>query len=177
MRSKNCEMVPAEPFSDWLNQRVAYWATRLDGAGGHEGETGPAAHVCQEVGWWGSLKRERDTGIRKLYRFRTRHSEKTVGRVKGGGRGVIVKVEATEFPRDVVEEALHHAGVLFEELYPGIAAAEEVMLEPEKWCPHCQEARHPINGVCAFCDWRLAPATGQTLRGRMLTKRRKVVAA
>jgi hypothetical protein len=76
-----------------------------------------------------------------------------------------------------VEDALHHAGVLFEELYPEIAAAEEVMLEPEKWCPHCRESRHPINGLCAFCDWRLGPETGQTLHGRMLTKRRKVVTA
>lgn len=104
-----------------------------------------------------------------MYRFRRCIGESRRGRNQRMGiRGMPVTYPLSEYPRDVVEDALHHAGVLFSEVYPEIAAAEELELEPAKWCPGCREERTPIDGHCPFCEWRIGPPTGQVLRGRRL---------
>lgn len=170
MRRKDCEMIPAQPFSDWLNNRVAYWEQRYDGHHGlPPGEDSPAARVARECGWAG------ETGLRRLYRHRHRVLESAVGKNRHS-KGVRTVRVTDWFPRDVVEDALHEAGVLFSDVYPEIAAAEDVVLEPAKWCAGCREERTPINGVCPFCEWRLGPSTGQVLLGRKLSRGRRVAA-
>lgn len=171
MRRKNCEMVPAQPFADLLNARVAYWERELAG-GVLPGDDGPTVRVARQFGWVHN-KEDADTGVRRLYRHRHRVMESAKGKSRGS-KGTRTVYLTDEFRRDIVEDALHHAGIPFAELYPEIAEAEEVELEPAKWCPNCQEERTPINGICAFCNWRIGPATGQVLRGRFIRKRDRV---
>jgi hypothetical protein len=163
-------MIPAQPFSDWLNNRVAYWEQRLNG---HyclpSGEDAPAVRVARECGWIG------ETGTKRLYRFRHRLLESAVGKNRHN-KGVRITRVTDWFPRDVVEDALHEAGVLFADVYPEIAAAEDVFLEPAKWCAGCREERTPINGICARsasggsvrrparCCWATSCLTGEGWR-------------
>jgi hypothetical protein len=155
--AKSLERVPAAPFANWLNQRIAYWEARED-------SLNAVIHLLDEIGW------PVQSGSRRLYRYRRMLAETRRGRDNSRGipRGKAMTLVATEYPRAVVEDALHHAGVLFSEVYPEIAAAEDLELEPAKWCPGCREERTPINGQCAFCDWRIGPKTGQKLHGRRL---------
>jgi hypothetical protein len=56
----------------------------------------------------------------------------------------------------VVEDALHHAGVLFEDVYPPEmypALYEDIPLEAEEWCPGCQDHCTPIKAACPWCEW------------------------
>jgi hypothetical protein len=147
------EHVPAEPFVRWLNQRLAVLAKRS------RGDVNMAViALARECGWAHSSS---DGGVRRLYRFRKQRRSTSRG-------GIKQDIETTTFPRDTVEEALFAAGVAFEDLYPEIAEREAVVLEPEGWCPDCREHRTPIDGLCPFCEWRIGPATGQTLAGRRM---------
>lgn len=161
MRRKDREEVPAEPFARWLNERYEYWEQRCRYIDTSRPGEHPTSRVCQEIGWEG------ETGVRRLWRYRHRLSETAKGRTRTS-RGTRVLLTMQTFPRDVVEDALHHADVMFMELYPDIAAAEELDLEPAQWCPGCREERTPIDGHCPFCEWRVGPSTGQVLRGRKL---------
>jgi hypothetical protein len=166
-RYQNTEMIPAKPFADLLNARVEFWERRLS-ADGLPSDRGATVRVAHEFGWT-----DGESGIRRLYRLRFRTLESTTGRSKHS-KGVRKISIAETFRRDLVEDALHHAGIQFADLYPDIAAAEDLELEPSKWCCGCREERTPINGVCPFCEWRLGPSTGQVLRGSKLPRSRKV---
>jgi hypothetical protein len=170
VRRKDREMIPAQEFADYLNNRVAHWEQRLNG---HyclpSGEDAPAVRVARECGWVG------ETGMKRLYRFRHRLLESATGKNRHN-KGIRTVTVTDWFPRDVVEDALHEAGVPFADVYPEIAAAEDVFLEPAKWCAGCREERTPINGVCPFCEWRLGPSTGQVLLGHKLSHGRRVAA-
>jgi hypothetical protein len=160
-RSKLADLIPAQPFADWLNERIEHWQTVLPG---DPKNSGALYRVLEEIGWTPG-----EAGVRRLYRYRKCLSETRTGRnIRKGIPGVCITVPVAMYPRPVVEDALHHAGVLFSDLYPAIAASEELWLEPAKWCPGCQASHTPINGQCPFCDWRLGPPTGQQLRGERL---------
>ena len=150
---KGTEYVPATPFSQWLQARYEFHVRRFNIGYGSLADSGPGpaiAAVCQEIGWEG------DAGTRRLYRYRHQLSESQVGKKRGknGERNPGVKVTRTaeQWPRRVVEDALHRAGVLFEDLYPEIAAAEDRPLEPAVWCVACNERVHPVGGVCLWCS-------------------------
>ena len=166
--SKKLERVPAAPFARWLNQRLEYWRRQeqmnslIPGLAGTDSSS--IKRLLQEIGW-----PDADSGARRLYRYRRMISETAVGKnARLGIRGTAVTRTTETYPRQIVEDALHHAGVLFSEVYPEIAAAEDQHLEPEAWCPGCQDMTHPINGQCAWCDWQITKPTGQTLMGRVL---------
>ena len=163
MRKRHEEVVPSLPFAEWLNRRVS--EHEADAARGYgPDEYGPIIRMCIELGWSPT-----DAAARRLYRMRYMISETSRGRKsRRGEKGVRVLGVADWYTRSVVEEALFHAGVPFGELYPEIVAAEDLVLEPEAWCPGCRESRSPINGQCPFCEWRLGPPTGQALLGRRL---------
>lgn len=163
-RSASTEMVPAVPFANWLNERVKYWEQRAPSTTPEPGETaferGAGTRVLGEIGW-----QEGDSALRRLYKYRYRRFD---SKKKVNGRFVRYVYAPDCYPRDIVEDALDHAGVPFADLYPEIAAADEVELEPETWCPACREHRTPIDGLCPFDDWRIGPPTGQRLAGRLL---------
>src|SRR4051812_10610355 len=148
------ERVPAEPFARWLNQRLAWWekeapleVVKVSQA---NGSLGPIQCLLLEIGW------PLDKGPRRLYRYRRLRSETSVGRnLRQGKRGTLAVKLQREFPRDVVEDALDHAGVLFGDLYPDIVAAEAVEPEPRRWCPTCAEMTTPIGGCCPWCETRV----------------------
>lgn len=165
------EMVPAEPFARWLNQRLAWWEKRaliesvVKPSRGDVGSLGPMQCLLLEIGW--SL----DSGPRKLYRYRSLRRETTIGKSpRRGIRGIAVVKPMLECQRAIVEEALHHAGVPFSDLYPDIAAAEAVEPEPQRWCPMCDEQTTPIGGCCPWCETRVGPETGQKLAGRSFVR-------
>jgi hypothetical protein len=154
------EWVPAEPFARWLNERVTYWEQSSKDAA--------LRKVLEEIGW---TDYSVEAGLRRLFRMRYMRLESAHGRKKGVSRGVPFVGRVDQFRRSIVEDALHNAGVLFADLYPEIAAAEDVLLEPEAWCPGCRAEVTPVNGQCTFCDWRVGPKTGQVLQGRKLSGR------
>jgi hypothetical protein len=147
-RYKGGEYVPAQPFADWINARVASYQAQ---------ETGMAAHqltavkrTAEDLGW-GS----HDGGIRKLYRYR--HMLRTVG--GGGSRARAVAqrdIPTDKFPRPVVEDALFTAGVDFYEMYPQFAHERDIELEPAAWCPNCRSHVTPIQGECPWDGWRIS---------------------
>jgi hypothetical protein len=166
------EVIPAEPFARWLNERVEYWV-RCYGVeeGRRMGEladgitAGPCLRVVHECGWTA------DAGLRRLHRMRRQLREDRVGRQQRQGiKGTPVVGHTDWFERHTVEDALFHAGVPFGDLYPEIAAAEDVALEPDAWCPWCRATRTPIGGLCPWCEWRCGPPTGQVLRGYRLDR-------
>lgn len=108
------EQVPAEPFVRWLNERLAFWATRCNGD-----VNGAAQLLAKEIGW---DKMGSDGGVRNLYRYR-----KQMRGSSGGGRKFDVPTET--FGRPAVEEALHCAGVRLGELYPYEALVDEFQME------------------------------------------------
>ena len=149
------ETVPAAPFAQWLNRRLGQIAARADTE-----FRGAVEALVYELGWDTPTL---NAGIRKLYRFRHQLMSGSRGGVKGSR-------PADTFPRETVEEALYHAGVMFDDIYPEIAAEEDVELEPDAFCHGCRDQVIPIDGCCPWCDWRTGPPTGQ----RLLGKRRAV---
>jgi hypothetical protein len=142
------EYVPAEPFGRWLQVRFEFHRYRLALPGDDAGASmGAHRALADELGWNG------DGGVRKLYRYRHMRKETARGSRRNGTR-VGVVFDQTHFPRCEVEEALHFAGVSFWELYPEIAAAEDVPLEPEMVCWECKDLVTPINGLCPWCVGR-----------------------
>ena len=134
------ERVPAKPFADWISKRLDTYR-----AGMPFGETpdmlGPMEQLASDLGWGAT-----DSGARKLYRFKHLLTSRS--------RNGISKEGATDtFRRDTVEDALDHAGVPFEDVYPDLAV--DVVLEPDVFCGRCREMVTPIGGVCPWCDRRL----------------------
>ena len=120
--------VPAEPFAGWLNHRYAEIA--------RSGAPDAAISLCREVGWIKdeAEKTQAETAKRRLYRFRHMNGETYVGRTDQrrhelGSRGKRKAIKIDAFPRDIVEEALHCAGVHLGELYPYEALVDEMMME------------------------------------------------
>jgi hypothetical protein len=98
--------IPAWPFAEWLTSRVAFWLPRVGGSG----QDAALRHVAGECGWMG------DSGLRMLYRFR--YQQRSTSTPLGArGRFKKTDVYTTTFPRETVEEALHHAGVDFYDLH------------------------------------------------------------
>jgi hypothetical protein len=57
------------------------------------------------------------------------------------------------YARRVVEDVLDQVdNVTFADLYPEIAAAEDLDLEPDGYCGSCHEVVTPIAGSCPWCD-------------------------
>lgn len=129
--------IPAKPFADWLNHRYEQLAKqqrltqRFDTS---KAELGAKSMLCRELGW-----PETDTGLRRLHRFRAMISESAVGRKdqnvkykrsgEQGPRGTRKVVPAETFSRQMVEEALHHAGIRLGEIYPYEALVDEMQME------------------------------------------------
>ena len=57
--------------------------------------------------------------------------------------------------RYAVEDMLTRAGEDFYALYPEYEHERDVELEPDGWCPHCQELTTPVEGKCLWCEGRL----------------------
>lgn len=143
------EKVPAEPFTRWLNERYEFHCRRMGVVSDPDLNrmANPSLALCDEIGW-------PEHGIRRLYRYRHGRVETHKGRTKTR-KGVPLVKPATHWRRDVVEEALHHAGVPFSDLYPEIAAAEDIPLERAMTCWKCNDVVHTIHGMCPWCDTQL----------------------
>lgn len=97
------ERVPVEPFLAWCREREAQILREIDHypAIGHMGQAagrtpaGAAPHtmLIMELGW------EHEVGSRRLHRWEHEN-------------------QSTDVDRAIVEDALHHAGASFEEVYP-----------------------------------------------------------
>jgi hypothetical protein len=161
------DLIPAAPFREYLNQRIAFWEKALgEETGVNRGPdgAGPQRRVCDELGW------VNDSGIRRLYRMRNG--------LRGVGRNKASRDVPTEhFSRAVVEDALHFAGIDFTDMYlsyarrlegrPGPARVVltfidsfELMAEElcapvevrEAWCSPCGEVTlRDGNGDCHWC--------------------------
>jgi hypothetical protein len=158
--------IPAWPFAEWLTSRVAFWLPRVGGSG----QDAALRHVAGECGWTG------DSGLRMLYRFR--YQQRSTSTPLGArGRFKKTDVYTTTFPRETVEEALHHAGVDFTDLHVDYAnrmagrtgtprevldfvaayepVAEELVSPVEvrqAWCIRCaEEVLIDANGECHWC--------------------------
>ena len=162
LRTADC--VPVEPFRSWLNERYAKYVQDLGGGevnqSGNEAARGmgPAQRVCIDIGW-GS----KETATRKLYRYRLGITETAIKRDKK----IVKKIrrDAIGFDRKTVEDALHHAGEDFYQMYAeywlprigtrgrplevlryilgmsvlaGHLVDRDEPLQPEAWCPGCR---------------------------------------
>lgn len=137
--------IPAKPFADWLNERFKFYEDQLRYQSVLRGSmlnfgNGPAQKVCEEIGWPG------DGGVRKLHRYRHQLMCGSVQTRK-------LDRHTEFFPRYVVEEALHRAGVGMWELYPDYVV--DIELEPDRWCPVCEEIVTPIDGFCPWDETRV----------------------
>jgi hypothetical protein len=169
--AKGGVQIPAWPFAEWLNLRVA---SKMALAETGEAKRSVLAQVAQECGWG-----REDGGLRKLYRYR--HMQKGTSVKVQGEKNRHRKVDITThlFFRDVVEDALHMAGVDFYDLYieyahrlegePGRPAdvlrfmgaywklADELMESANPWhreayCAPCGErTMRDSAGVCHWC--------------------------
>jgi hypothetical protein len=129
------DRIPAGPFRDFLNERIAHWERAL-AKEDEPDRSGAKRMVCQELGW------PDETGIRKLYRMS--HGLRGVGRSKGSK-----DIPTDYFNRVTVEEALHHAGVPFEFLYPEFADDLEPV-EGSCW-KHGSPVFLDAAGECQWC--------------------------
>jgi hypothetical protein len=111
--AKGGPQVPAWPFADWLNQRIAKYEACAQAV---DERRSVLSRVADECGWG-----QEDAGLRKLYRFR--HMQKGTSVKVQGQRNKHRKVDITahSFLRDTVEDACHVAGIDFTELYVGWA--------------------------------------------------------
>jgi len=118
--------VDAEPFKQWLDQQC---------------DAAPLDEVADMIGFGYS-----PTGVRRMFRYR-------YGRIETARNGQPVIAAATVYPRSVVEDALHRVRPgLFYDLYPEyLHELDDVTLEPDAWCPFCQQLVTPIDGLCPFC--------------------------
>lgn len=146
-------MVSALPFAGWLNERFAeYERDYKEGANG----VGAVSRLAREIGFADNVNE--DSAARRLYRYRRMVTESARGKHADGKKRRVV-LSVTEFGRDVVEEALSRVDPgLFYELYPEHAREkldasgfEDIVLEPDAWCPHCNEYVTPIDGLCPWC--------------------------
>lgn len=78
-------------------------------------------------------------------------NERTVYRYKNGLDGES-KPGVTTYARYPVEDALEALGIPFADVYPEIAAADDVELEPEAYCAQCRDDVIPLDGSCPWCD-------------------------
>lgn len=129
------DRVPVEPFRSFLLDRIAHWERAMSGEGLAD-KTGARKMVCEELGW------PVDSGPRKLYRMS--HGLRGVGRHAGSR-----DVPTDYFNRVTVEDALHHAGMRFEDMYPEFADD----LDPvEGFCPkHGERVFLDAVGECQWC--------------------------
>lgn len=128
--------IPSGPFQRWLNDLIA---------------ESTAQAVVERIGW---TTLSDDAGLRRLYRYRYGRCETHRGG-KNKRKGNAVVVPATHFSRAAVEDALHFAGALLEDVYPPEmypALYEDIPLEPEMFCANCQDTCTPIRGICPWCD-------------------------
>ena len=121
------EPIPAGPFVDWVNREIAR-RERLTTGVEDSPETQVVLWLTRCMGWTDGR------GPRTLYRFRSG--------------------EQTIISRAWVEDSLHHAGVLFHDVYPDLV--EDIVLEPDAWCPECRETVTPSDGRCLWCDTLVA---------------------
>lgn len=77
------------------------------------------------------------------------------------------------YARNRVEDMLDAMGVQFSDVYPEIAAAEDVELEDDAYCLICHEDVSPLAGRCPWCDTQVAKRPPRSIRrvgqGRRLT--------
>jgi hypothetical protein len=122
---KGEQRVPAAPFQQFLGEQAAI-----------HGEAELALMVDRSVRW--------------VFRYRNaRQESKTGGR---SSRTHIVRHLDT-FPRSAVEDALDRFSPgLFYDMYPEYAGDQDITLEPDAWCPWCNQMVTPVDGLCPFCQ-------------------------
>lgn len=116
MARPRTDQVPAAPFAQWLNERLAHHTKRCGGD-----LNSATVALTFECGW--STQKD---GARKLFRYRKQMRSTSFGKADRKG-----EVKSDTFPRQCVEEALHHAGLRLGDLYPYEALVDEFQMEYE----------------------------------------------
>jgi hypothetical protein len=112
--AKKSEQIPAAPFTRWLNERLGQLVAQ-----GNVDLNSACRALARELGWTDISV---DAGTRKLWRLRKQLSASSAN-------GKKCEIPTETFSRQVVIEALHHAGVPLGELYPYEAIVDEFQLE------------------------------------------------
>jgi hypothetical protein len=177
----------APPFKEYLEDRFASLQARVDANTSDEGPGASAALLLtQELGWEG------EAGIRKLYRFR-------YGRKSGSRFGRKCEYPTVTFPREVVEEALHSAGVDLHGLYGDyvermagrrgrpVDVLEHLegfldffddpvlsLVPREEWCARCEDTVFvDAEGECQWCAGERELRWQLDVRGRQRDRDRE----
>lgn len=131
------DRIPVAPFIDWCNQREQMIRRELDAhpaitAGRHGGgpvtvpqHANPRARLVMELGW------DHDNGLRRLHRWEH----------EGDGHA----------DRNAIEDALHHAGVAIDDVYPDLPEPEALDDEHDRYCPKCRYVVSSLRGQCPWC--------------------------
>lgn len=136
-----CEWVDPRPFSEVVN---GLWTKFSEDPAGMYG-LGPGQRICEVFGW-----EDTDGNRKRVYKFKNQLTDTSI-------KGKRVVIKATRINRVTVEDACHHAGIDFYELYPELGHERSGEPGAEGWCPACQEHVLVLDGVCAWCDWKVAP--------------------
>lgn len=128
--------IPAAPFVEFLNARFADLERSENGSS--------AEALAEQLGWGAS-----EAGVRRLNRHRN-------GLRAGSDDGAKGDFPTDTYPLAIVQDALEQIGQPIAELYPQLAAAEEVSLEAEVHCATCDEQTTPIEGICPWCETPVA---------------------
>ena len=119
------EPVPAAPFLAWVDRRLEQLAVHFGAPiekelqGGHGAIGSPMTTLCVELGWTFEI------------------GSKYISRLRYSRTGMAERAR--------IEDALHHAGVGWWEVYP----ADEV--GDERWCRRCGEPVAVIKIACCWC--------------------------
>lgn len=127
MARRNSDL-PFAPFGKLIAKQCALRAV--------EDQAGYSA-LADELGFDESQMRRWAVGI---YRERQR------------GGGALVEKRFERISLDVVDRVTTGLGIRIDELYPEL----DVDLEPEAWCAACGEQVTPVQGVCPWCERRVA---------------------
>lgn len=120
------QLLPARPFSRWVNERLAELERRPD-------IEDPDAELARQLS---------NIDTRHLYRFK----RQTASRRQNGHEA---ELPTLTFTREMVERCLRDSAVGIWEIYPGID--DEIELR-EAWCSSCSEqVSTDADGACLWC--------------------------
>lgn len=152
--SSNRDRLPFAPFHQMLLEHAA-----LRRGGGVTGEPNGTTRLAEDIGIDESQVRR---WIQGVYRERAR---------TGPHRGQLVTVAFESVSLRVVDKVTAALGVRIDELYPDL----DTPLEPDAWCAVCGEDVTPVDGICPWCETRVAagqrPDPLATLRERQAPAR------
>jgi len=144
------DFIDTAPFLEWFEGQVdqRFRAESAYGLSTDQQARSEATNWMRgRIGW------NDEAGERRLFRYRSG--------------------ESTQAERNLIEDALEHADVRLEDIYPDLV--EDIELEPDAYCGRCHEIVTPVSGVCPWCDTATTSADDVKPRAYCPTENKSVI--